>query len=43
MASLTKLLRCIGTAILQRPDINTFPFPLSTLIEAFLQSLPIST
>lgn len=43
MASFTVPLRLNGTAKLDRPDINTFPFPLSTLSEAFLHSLPEST
>lgn len=43
MASLIVLLLWIGTAKLHRPDINTFPFPLSTWSEAFLHSLPKST
>lgn len=43
MASFTVPLRLNGTAKLHRPDINNFPFPLSTLSEAFLHSLPKST
>lgn len=43
MASFTVPLRLNGTAKLHNPDINTFPFPLSTLSEDFLYSLPIST
>lgn len=43
MASLTVPLRLNGTAKLHKPDINTFPFPLSTLSEEFLYSLPVST
>lgn len=35
-------LRLNGTAKLHKPDINTFPFPLSTLSEANLYSLPES-
>jgi len=43
MASLTVPLRLNGIAKLHKPDINTFPFPLSTVSEGCLQQLPIFT